>query len=88
MTIITGRQFRANQSKYIGMAQRGERVILSSRVGYAELTPLSKEDKDFHEYVNSEEFLTLAAKVRQEYEDGKGVTLRTHEEIENYLNSL
>ena len=88
MTIITGRQFRANQSKYIGMAQRGERVILSSRVGYAELTPLSKEDKDVHEYVNSEDFLTLVAKVQQEYEEGKGVTLRTHEEIENYLNSL
>lgn len=88
MTVITGRQFRANQSKYIGMAQRGERVILSSRVGYAELTPLSKEDKDFHEYVNSKAFLAVAEKVRQEYEEGKGVTLRTHEEIENYLNSL
>ncbi|MBQ7540137.1 MAG: hypothetical protein IJT13_03325 [Bacteroidaceae bacterium] len=88
MTVVTGREFRANQSKYIGMAQRGERVILSSRVGYAELTPLSKEDKDFHEYVNSKAFLSLAEKVKQEYREGKGVALKTAEEIETYLNSL
>ena len=65
MTVITGRQFRANQSKYIGMAQRGERVILSSRMGDVKLTPLSKkEDKDFHEYVNSPAFLAIAEEAR------------------------
>ena len=26
MTIITGREFRSNQSKYIGMAHKGERI--------------------------------------------------------------
>ena len=37
MTIITGRKFRSNQNKYIGMAHRGERVVISSKSGYAEL---------------------------------------------------
>jgi hypothetical protein len=36
MTIITGREFRPNQNKYIGMAHRGERVVISSKSGYAE----------------------------------------------------
>ena len=88
MTIITGRQFRANQSKYIEMAQRGERVILSSRVGYAELTPLSKEDKDFHEYVNSEEFQELAAEARQDYLNGRTTRCASLEELHDFFESL
>ncbi|MBR6033131.1 MAG: hypothetical protein IKP36_14425 [Bacteroidaceae bacterium] len=88
MTVITGRQFRANQSKYIRMAHRGERVILSSRAGYAELTPISEEDKKFDEYVSSKEFHDYAAKVKKEYEAGEGVTLRCAEDIENWFNSL
>ena len=88
MTIITGRQFRANQSKYIGMAQRGERVILSSRVGYAELTPLSKEDKDFHEYVNSPAFLAVATEARQDYLNGKTTRCESVEELHKFLESL
>ena len=44
MTIITGREFRSNQNKYIGMAHRGERVVISSKSGYAELSPVSKEE--------------------------------------------
>ena len=88
MTIITGTQFRANQSKYIRMAQKGERVILSSRAGNAELVPISEEDKKFNEYVNSEEFLDHAEKVRQEYEAGEGVTLRCAEDIEKWFDSL
>ncbi len=88
MTVITGRQFRANQSKYIRMAHRGERVILSSRAGYAELTPITENDQKFDEYVNSKEFLNYAAKVRKEYEAGEGVTLKCAEDIENWFNSL
>ena len=88
MTVITGRQFRANQSKYIRIAHNGERVILSSRAGYAELTPISEEDKKFDDYVQSEQFQKYAAKVVQEYKEGKAVVLRTPEEIEAYLNSL
>lgn len=88
MTVITGRQFRANQSKYIRMAHSGERVILSSRAGYAELTPVSEEDRRFDEYVNSDEFRNIAAKVVQEYEEGKGITLRCAEDVENWFDSL
>ena len=71
MVVVTGRDFRANQSKYIGMAQRGERVILSSKVGYAELTPISEVDKDIDEYLNSKSFLAVADKVRQESHEGE-----------------
>lgn len=88
MTIITGSEFRANQSKYIGMAHNGERVILSSRLGYAELKPVTKEDKDIQEYSMSKSFMAIAAKARKEYKEGKCITLKTHEDIDNYFSSL
>ena len=38
--VITARDFRANQSKYIGIAHSGEDVILKSRAGSVRLMPL------------------------------------------------
>ena len=38
--IVTGRDFRANQSKYIGYAHQGEDVILKSRAGSVRLMPV------------------------------------------------
>ena len=38
--IVTGRDFRANQSKYIGYAHNGEDVILESRAGSVRLIPV------------------------------------------------
>ena len=88
MTVITGRQFRANQSKYIRMAHNGERVILSSRAGYAELIPISEEDKKFDDYVQSEEFRAIAEKAVREYREGKCLTLRNAEEAKKWFDSL
>lgn len=38
--IVTARDFRANQSKYISIAHNGEDVIIKSRVGSVRLTPV------------------------------------------------
>ena len=38
--IVTGRDFRANQSRYIGIAHSGEDVILKSRAGSVRLVPV------------------------------------------------
>ena len=48
MTIVSTRDFRANQSKYLGMVNRGEKVILKSRLGRFHLTPapVSVEDEE------------------------------------------
>ena len=43
MTIVTTSEFRANQTKFLGMARRGEHVVLKSRLGSFRLTP-EKED--------------------------------------------
>ena len=43
--IVTGRDFRANQSKYIGYAHSGEDVILKSRAGSVRLIPVDKSEE-------------------------------------------
>ena len=43
MTIVSTRDFRANQSKFLGMALRGEDVILRSRQGSVRLTPVEAD---------------------------------------------
>ncbi len=42
--IVTSRDFRANQSKYIGYAHSGEDVILKSRAGSVRLTPVDTSE--------------------------------------------
>ena len=88
MTIITGSEFRSNQSKYIGMAHRGERVVISSKSGYAELTPVSKEDKEVMEQINGKSFLTVGKRIRKKVDEGKMLMFNTVDELREHLASL
>ena len=42
--IVSGRDFRANQSRYIGYAHQGEDVILTTRAGSVRLIPVEAEE--------------------------------------------
>jgi len=88
MTIITGRQFRANQSKYIRLAHSGERVILSSRAGYAELTPISEEDKQFDDYIHSETFCKIAENAVREFREGKTLKFNNAADAQKWMDEL
>lgn len=88
MTIITGRQFRANQSKYIEMANKGERVILSSKSGYAELKLVAESDKDIKEFHNSRYLMAIARKARKEHEEGKTLKFNSAIDAQKWMDSL
>ena len=46
MEVVSTREFRANQKKYLGMAYNGEDVILKSRNwGCFRLIPITQNDK-------------------------------------------
>ena len=42
MTIVTTRDFRANQTKFLDMALRGEHVVLKSRRGSVRLNVIKQ----------------------------------------------
>lgn len=44
MHIVSARDFRSNQSNILAMAQKGESVLLSSRLGMFKILPVTEED--------------------------------------------
>ena len=44
MTLISIRDFRSNQGKYLALAARGESVILTSRSGNFKIVPVTEDD--------------------------------------------
>jgi antitoxin (DNA-binding transcriptional repressor) of toxin-antitoxin stability system len=44
MIVLTGREFRANQAKYVGAAQSGEDVVVKSRAGSYRIVPIADDD--------------------------------------------
>ncbi len=44
MEVITAREFRTQQTRVLGRVLKGEDILISSRLGFFKLTPISKED--------------------------------------------
>jgi len=44
MVVVTGRDFRANTAKYVGVALSGEDVVVKSRAGSFRVVPISEYD--------------------------------------------
>lgn len=59
MTIVSARDFRANQGKYFSMVNAGEHVILKSREGNFRLVPVTSSDSI------SEDSQNVAADLRE-----------------------
>ena len=45
MVVVSTRDFRTNQTKYLELAKAGERVILKSRVGNFRFVPENEDSK-------------------------------------------
>lgn len=88
MTLITGTEYRANQGKYNKRAQEGERVVISFRGGYVELKPVSRDDKDVLEYFKAKSFLAVSSMAQKDFPEDKYTTLRSHEDIVKWFDSL
>lgn len=44
MQVVSAREFRANQGKYLNAAKNGQSVLLTSRYGSFKITPVTEED--------------------------------------------
>jgi antitoxin (DNA-binding transcriptional repressor) of toxin-antitoxin stability system len=44
MIVVTGRDFRANTSKYVDVAYSGEDVVVKSRAGSFRVVPITEDD--------------------------------------------
>ena len=83
MTVVSIRDFRANQSKYLGLAADGESVILTSRPGF-KIVPVTEDDS----LVSKKEFFARIDEARKNIAEGKGTTVSSKEELDSLLASL
>ena len=80
MIVISTRDFRANQTKFLNMAKEGEDVILKSRSsGSFKLTPVEEEDAVVKKRDITEDIVAALRQVR-DHLDGK-IKLKTLDEV-------
>ena len=85
MTIVSTRDFRANQTKFLDMALRGEHVVLKSRRGSVRLMPVEEEEEPKRD-VTAE--ICQGMKHWKEYlETGKSDYFRPAKELLNELRN-
>jgi hypothetical protein len=74
MVVLTGREFRANQSKYFGVALGGEDVVVKSRIGSFRIVPIADSDIVIGKDDLSESLYKSLLEVKNAKE-GKGLLL-------------
>ena len=84
MTVVSIRDFRANQSKYLGLAAGGESVILTSRSGNFKIVPITEDDS----LISKKEFFARIDEARKSIAEGKGTSVSGKEELDSLLASL
>ena len=85
MKIISAREFRASQRKFLTLVNNGEDLILKARgLGSFRIIPVSSKDK----ITNTPELQARIAKAREEIKSGYGITVHGKEELNAYLESL
>ena len=84
MTVISIRDFRSNQGKYLGLAAQGESVILTSRAGSFKIVPVTEDDS----VVSKKEFFERVDEARRQIATGRGTKVGSKEELDSLLASL
>ncbi|MDO4511894.1 MAG: prevent-host-death family protein [Bacteroidales bacterium] len=83
MTIVSTRDFRSNQSRYLDMVSRGENVVLKSRKGHFKIVPVSDDDTITSKQGLVEELRAALAEVKESIEKGKNL-----QSLDNLIDEL
>lgn len=85
MIIISSRDFRSNQGKYLGMAASGNSVVLKTRsFGSFKIVPVSDDDT----LMCQEEFIKRVDEGRRQIEEGKYTAVKSRKELDDFLDKL
>ncbi len=88
MVVISGRDFRANQSKYIKIAHTGEDVVISSRAGNVRLTPVSPNDIIINRSEITPELMAKIEKARKEFREGQTLHFENAAAAQQWMDEL
>ena len=84
MITVSAREFRGNQASIFDKADSGEQIIIrrGKKQAYT-LVPVFDEDLDITPALQAK-----IDKARQEYKEGRTISIRTHEELDAFFDSL
>ena len=83
MVVVTGRDFRANSAKYVGVALRGEDVVVKSRAGSFRVVPISEDDIIINKRDLSAELREALIEAKESIEGKRKLTT-----LDNLINEL
>lgn len=83
MNTMTVRDFRTNLSANFDRVDAGERILVRRRNRVYTIVPVEDDDLTI-----TPELQAKIDKARQAYKEGKTTTVRTHEELDAFLESL
>lgn len=80
----TSRQFRAHQKDFFNLADKGQHIVIKrgSKQAYV-LTPVSADDLYF-----TPEMVDRIKESQQEIKGGKGIVIKTKEELTTFFDTL
>ena len=85
MIVVSSREFRANQGKYLGMAASGEDIVLKSRGnGGFKIVPVTSDDT----LVSREEFYAKIEKSAEQICKGECFKQKDGESIDDFVERL
>ncbi|MDR3127108.1 MAG: prevent-host-death family protein [Tannerellaceae bacterium] len=85
MIVISTRDFRTNQSKFLELANKGEDVVLKSREkGSFKIVPVREEDT----LMSKEAFFAKIGHSLKQYEEGKVIRQGEKETVEEFITRL
>jgi antitoxin (DNA-binding transcriptional repressor) of toxin-antitoxin stability system len=83
MTHLTVRDFRSQMARSFDRVDAGEHVFIRRKNQLYTIVPVSEDDLTI-----TPELAAKIEKARQEYREGKTISLKTHEDIDRYFESM
>lgn len=83
MTQLTVRDFRSQMARSFDRVDAGERVFIRRKNQLYTIVPVSEDDLTI-----TPKLATKIEKARQEYREGKTISLKTHDDIDSYFESM
>jgi len=83
MTQLTVRDFRSQMATSLDRVDAGEHVFIRRKNQLYAIVPVEDDDLTV-----TPELAAKIEKARQEYREGKAVSLKTHEDIDSYFESM
>jgi antitoxin YefM len=84
MLVVSSREFREKQAEYMDKADNGEQIIVQRGKNKAySITPITEDDLYF-----TPKMLARIEESQQEIRDGKGIVIKTKEELNTFLDNL